>query len=125
MKTQLMRIAAFVAALSVGAGAQDAGTVIGQTSKAMGIENVSSITYSGSAADVNFLQTKNINGPWPLRPITNYTRAMDLTQVASRAKGNTMNQGLFGGAPVAGTFNQAITPQNALWLQQLDYWVTP
>ena len=91
----------------------------------MGVDSVSSVTCSGSAADVNFLQTKNINGPWPLRPITNYVRALDLTQVASRASGSTMNQGLFGGAPVAGRFNQGITAQNVLWQQQLDYWVTP
>jgi len=125
MKSTVMGIAALVAALAVGANAQDAGTVISQAARAMGVENVSSITYSGSAADVNFLQTKNINGPWPLRPITNYIRAIDLTQVASRASGNTLNQGLFGGPPVAGRFNQGITPQNALWQQQLDYWVTP
>ena len=74
---------------------------------------------------MNFLQTRNINGPWPLRPITNYVRAIDLTQAASRASGNTMNQGLFGGAPVAGRFNQGITLQNVLWQQQLDYFVTP
>src|SRR6266536_212981 len=92
--------------------AQDAKTVISTALKAMGAENLMSITYSGTAADVNFLQTKNINGPWPLRPITNYTRTIDLTQVASRASGSTMNQGLFGGAPVPGTFNQAITPAN-------------
>ena len=125
MRQQFIGIAALVGALSVGAGAQDAATVISETSKAMGLDNVTSITYSGSAADVNFLQTKNINGPWPLRPITNYVRAIDLTQVASRASGTTMNQGLFGGAPVAGRFNQGITGQNVLWQQQLDYFVTP
>ncbi len=115
-----------IAALSVaGAGAQDAGTVINQASRAMGLDNVSSISYSGAAADVNFLQTKNINGPWPLRPITNYVRAIDLMQIASRASGDTLNQGLFGGAPVAGRFNQGITAQNGLWQQQLEYWVTP
>jgi len=48
-----------------------------------------------------------------------------LTQIASRASGATLNQGLFGGAPVAGRFNQGITAQNALWQQQLEYWVTP
>jgi hypothetical protein len=114
VKKQLTAIALSIAALSAGAGAQDAGTVIGQASRAMGLDNVSAISYSGAAADVNFLQTKNINGPWPLRPIANYVRAIDLTQIASRASGNTLNQGLFGGAPVAGRFNQGITAQNAL-----------
>ena len=36
--------------------------------------------------------------------------------VASRASGATLNQGL-GGAPVAGTFNQNITPQNVVQQQ--------
>ena len=120
MNKRFIGIAALVAMLSAGARAQDAATIIREASKAMGADNVTSVTYSGSAADVNFLQTKNINGPWPLRPITNYVRAIDLTQVASRASGNTLNQGLFGGAPVAGRFNQGITVQNALWQQQLE-----
>jgi hypothetical protein len=57
-------IAGLAILLPLGAVAQDAKTVIGNTSKAMGAENLSSITYSGSAAAVNFLQTKGINGPW-------------------------------------------------------------
>lgn len=109
---------------SVGAGAQNAAPVIGAASKAMGAEGLMSITYSGTAADINFLQSRNIDRP-PLRPITNYTRTLNLQEVASRATGNTNNQGLFGGAPVPGTFNQAITPANTTWAQQLDYWITP
>ena len=107
------------------ASAQDAKTAIDSASKAMGAAGLTSITYSGRAADVNFLQTRNINGPWPLRPITNYTRAIDLSQAASRASGATNNQGLFGGAPVAGVFNQVITPAATTWGQQVEYWVTP
>jgi glyoxylase-like metal-dependent hydrolase (beta-lactamase superfamily II) len=105
--------------------AQDAKTVLDNTSKAMGTAGLTSITYSGTANDVNFLQTKSINGPWPLRPIASYIRAIDLTQTASRASGATNNQGLFGGAPVAGVFNQAVTPASATWGQQVEYWVTP
>jgi glyoxylase-like metal-dependent hydrolase (beta-lactamase superfamily II) len=105
--------------------AQDAKTAIDNASKAMGAAGLTSITYSGKANDVNFLQTKNINGPWPLRPITNYVRAIDLSQTASRVSGATNNQGLFGGAPVAGVFNQVITPASATWAQQVEYWVTP
>ena len=117
--------AALLLLLTTSAGAQDAPAVIANTSKAMGADGLMALTYTGVAADVNFLQTRNINGPWPLRPITNYTRTLDLTAIGSRATGSTMNQGLFGGAPVPGTFNQGITPANTTWLQQLDYWVTP
>jgi glyoxylase-like metal-dependent hydrolase (beta-lactamase superfamily II) len=107
------------------ARAQDAKAIIDETSKAMGVTKVTSIAYAGTAADVNFLQTRNINGPWPLRKITDYVRILDLSQTASRATGITNNQGLFGGAPVPGVFTQAITPASATWIQQLDYWVTP
>lgn len=125
MVKRLTWIALLLPVLSMMAGAQDARSVIGNASKAMGADNLMSLTYSGTASDVNFLQTKNINGPWPLRPITSYRRALDLGQVGSRATGSTLNQGLFGGAPVPGTFNQGITPANTTWAQQLDYWITP
>jgi len=107
------------------AAAQDAKSVIDETTKAMRAAGVTSLAYAGTAADVNFLQTRNINGPWPLRKIDDYVRILDLSQTASRATGITSNQGLFGGAPVPGVFTQAITPASATWIQQLDYWVTP
>ena len=116
---------ALAAALVITTYAQDAKTVVANASKALGADSLSSISYSGTAADVNFLQTRNINGPWPLRPITNYTRTIDLSQQALRSSGVTNNQGLFGGAPVAGVYNQNITPASATWTQQVDYWVTP
>src|SRR5215204_6637718 len=86
--------------------AQDVKSVLDTVAKTTGAAGVTSVTYSGTAADVNFLQTKNINGPWPLRPITGYVRTIDLSQTALRSSGATSNQGLFGGAPVAGNFNQ-------------------
>ena len=106
--------------------AQDAGTVIADASKAMGAQNLTSLTYSGTASDVNFLQTKSITGPWPLRPITAYTRAMDLNQMALRSTGQSNNPGIFGGPPVAGAYTQSIGAGSAVnWGQQLDYWLTP
>ena len=105
--------------------AQDAGSVISRTSTAMGAGNLRGLVLSGSAADVNFLQSRSISGPWPFRAVTNFTQGIDLGAVSMRATGDTNNQGLFGGAPVAGRFNRAVTPQSAAWSQQLDYWLTP
>ena len=51
--------------LSGGIAAQDAKTVIANASKAMGAEGLNSITYSGSAANGNFGQSKTIAGRWP------------------------------------------------------------
>jgi glyoxylase-like metal-dependent hydrolase (beta-lactamase superfamily II) len=111
---------------SIGGTAQDATTVIAGASKAMGAENLNSITYSGSAANGNFGQSKNIAGPLAITTITNYTRAIDLGQPASRASGTTMPPVVPGApAPQPGTFNQNITPTNTAWTQQLEIWVTP
>ena len=121
-----LTVAALLAILlAVGAFAQDAKTVITNTTQAMGAQNLTSVTYSGSASDVNFLQTKSISGPWPLRPITNYARAIDLNQMALRSSGQTNNPGLFGGPGVAGNYNQNIAANANSWTAQLDYWVTP
>jgi glyoxylase-like metal-dependent hydrolase (beta-lactamase superfamily II) len=116
----------FVTLLSGGVVAQDAKTVIANAFKAMGADGLSSITYSGSAANGNFGQSKTIAGPLAVTTITNYTRAIDLTQPASRATGATMPPTIPGAPPPqAGTFNQNITPANAAWTQQLEIWVTP
>jgi spermidine/putrescine-binding protein len=46
--------ALLVTAMSIGAGAQDAKTVIANASKAMGADNLTSLTYSGTAQNGNF-----------------------------------------------------------------------
>ena len=125
MFKRLAWIAPAVLVATIITGAQDAKAVIDNVTRAMGASGVTSITFSGTAADVNFLQTRDINGPWPLRPVTGYVRTIDLSQTAMRSSGATNNQGLFGGAPQPGNYQQNITPATAAWTQQLDYWVTP
>ena len=98
------------------ASAQDAKAIVSSASKAIGAEGLNSITFSGSASNVNFGQTKNIQGPYTLAPITNYTRAIDLNASASRASGQTA-PAQPGGQP--GNFNQNITAQQTGWAQQL------
>jgi glyoxylase-like metal-dependent hydrolase (beta-lactamase superfamily II) len=117
----------FLALVTTGTTAQDARTIISNASKAMGAENLTAITYSGSAANVNFGQTKSISGPYVLSTsITNYTRAIDLNQPASRASGTTMTPAPPGAPPAQpGNLNQNITPANAAWTQQLEIWTTP
>ena len=89
MVRSLVAIAVALTFLCTNASAQDAKTVLGNASKALGADMLSSITFSGSASNVNFGQTKNINGPYTLNPVTNYTRAIDLNASASRATGQT------------------------------------
>ena len=104
------------------ANAQDARTVVGNASKALGADGLNSIMVSGSASNVNFGQSKSINGPYTLNPITNYTRAIDLNASASRASGQTA-PAQPGGAP--GNFNQNITAAQTGWTQQLEIALTP
>ncbi len=126
MLRKIAVVTGLMTVLSMGTGAQDAKTIVANATKAMGAENLSSITYSGSAANGNFGQSKAIAGPLAVTTITNYTRAIDLAQPASRATGTTMPPVIPGApAPQAGVFNQNITPANTAWTQQLEIWVTP
>jgi glyoxylase-like metal-dependent hydrolase (beta-lactamase superfamily II) len=109
-----------LAAMSV--SAQDARAVLGGVSSALGADTLQSITFSGSASNVNFGQTKSISGPYTLIPITNYTRAIDLNASASRATGQTP-PAVPGGMP--GNFNQNITGMQTAWAQQLEIALTP
>jgi glyoxylase-like metal-dependent hydrolase (beta-lactamase superfamily II) len=112
--------------VSASGSAQDSSSVVASASKAMGVTDLKSITYSGSAANGNFGQSKSIAGPLAKTTITNYTRAIDLSQPASRATGTTQPPTIPGAPPPApGTFNQNITPANTAWAQQLEIWITP
>ena len=122
-------LVAFIASLSIGVSAQNAATVVGNASKAMGVDRLGSITYSGTAQNANFGQSRNIATPWSptgITRITTYTRAIDLNQPASRAFGPTQPPQVPGApAPMPGNFNQNITPAQSAWAQQLEIWITP
>jgi glyoxylase-like metal-dependent hydrolase (beta-lactamase superfamily II) len=66
----------------------------------------------------------------PMRPITSYTRVIDLAAPATRHTGGTMNYGAGGSTTVTpGTFFQQVTPQQAdvsqPWAGSLDFYITP
>jgi glyoxylase-like metal-dependent hydrolase (beta-lactamase superfamily II) len=122
MVRHIMATAVILTLLAAGASAQDAKTIVSNTSKALGADGVNSITFSGSASNANFGQTKNIQGPYTLNPITNYVRAIDLNGSASRASGQTA-PAQPGGQP--GNFNQNITAAQTGWTQQLEIALTP
>ena len=81
---------------SVSAAAQNAGSVISAASKAMGADNLTSITYSGTARNGAFGQSKSIGdplGPVNVTQVNPYTRTINLVQptdqtaLVSRASG--------------------------------------
>ena len=114
---------------SVGSEAQTAAAAIATASTAMGVGGLNSVTFSGSAQNANFGQSKNIGTPWAppgITRITNYTRTIDFSQPASRAFGPTQPPTVPGApAPMPGNFNQNITPAQNNWTQQLEIWITP
>src|SRR5262245_42451032 len=112
-------LAICVAFLSGYAMAQDAKTVIANAQNALG--DLKSITYSGSAKDVNFQQCGANAADMmcrgthdPMRPINNYVRVIDLAAPASRQTGGTNNIGPGGSTTLTpGTFFQETTQQQA------------
>jgi glyoxylase-like metal-dependent hydrolase (beta-lactamase superfamily II) len=116
---------ALLAVLSSPAAAQDAKTVIAAASKAMGADNLSSITYYGSGANFGLGQSNNSNGAWPRTNLNDYVRSIDFTQPASRATAVTFAAPVTGGPAVQGAFQQNITPANTAWAQHLEIWITP
>ena len=130
--------AALVATLlSIGVAAQNASSVVAAASKAMGVDTLNSITYSGSARNGAFGQSKAIGTP--LAPvnttvITAYTRTInfapssDRAALVSRATGPTQPPTVPGTpAPMPGVFNQNITGTqvDTNWNQALNVWTTP
>ena len=129
--------ALFVSLLWVGTAAQNAGAVVAAASKAMGVDNLTSITYSGTARNGQFGQSKAIGDPMGsvnVTQITNYTRTVSFapaaspTALVSRATGTTQPPTVPGTpAPMPGQFNQNITGMQAgsNWNQALNVWTTP
>jgi glyoxylase-like metal-dependent hydrolase (beta-lactamase superfamily II) len=125
MSRKCLVVLTLVALMSMTAAAQDARTVIGNASKAMGADNVNSVMYYGSGANFGLGQNNNANGPWPRTNLNDYTRAIDFAQPASRATWVTYAAPVTGGPAVQANGQQNITPANNAWAQHLEIWITP
>jgi len=122
-------------AMCCSAMAQDASAVIAKSQTAL--NDLKSITYSGSAKDVAFQQCGANAADMicrgthdPMRPINDYVRAIDLSAPASRATGSTNNIGPGGSTTLTpGTFFQQVTTQQAdvsqSWANSLEFYITP
>src|SRR5687767_10887762 len=129
--------ALLVSVLWVGVAAQNANAVVAAASKAMGVDNLTSITYSGTARNGAFGQSKAIGmplAPLNVTQITKYTRTVtfapptDPAALVSRATGPTALPVVPGVPPqTAGVFNQNIsgTQAGSNWTQALNIWTTP
>src|SRR3954452_8208786 len=114
---------------SPAAAADDAKAVVENASLAMGAAGLNAITYSGSAANGNFGQSRTISFGLASTTIRNYTRTIDFKQPASHASGDPIPPAVRGAPPpqpgAPGSYDQMITPANGAWAQQLQIWVTP
>ena len=137
MRRTLAGAALMAVALSSGVVAQNAGSVIAAASKAMGADSLNSITFSGTARNGAFGQSKSIGdpmGPVNVTQISMYSRTINFGQstdpaaLVSRATGTTQPPTVPGTPPpMPGVFNQNITSMQAStnWNQGLNIWTTP
>jgi len=129
--------ALLVALLSTSTATQNASSIVAGASKAMGVDTLNSITYSGTARNGAFGQSKAIGEPMGavnVTRITEYTRTInfaaggDAAALVSRATGPTQPPTVPGvPAPMPGVFNQNIngTQAGSNWNQALNIWTTP
>jgi glyoxylase-like metal-dependent hydrolase (beta-lactamase superfamily II) len=112
--------------------AQDAKSVIDAASKAIGVEALRTVEYSGSGFDFVYGQAYSPTSPWPKFADKTYTRQINFQTPASRMDRVRMqaeNPPRGGGQqPVRGEQMQnqtiVVTPSTP-WVQQLEIWMMP
>jgi len=133
----MLTAVALLLSFSTAVAAQDAKAVVAAASKAMGADNLTSITYSGTARNGAYGQSKSIAdplGPVNTTQISGYTRTVTFAPAASptalvlRSTGTTQPPTVPGvPPPMPGQFNQNVTGQQSSdnWGQALNVWTTP
>ncbi|OLE78303.1 MAG: hypothetical protein AUF76_19570 [Acidobacteria bacterium 13_1_20CM_2_65_9] len=114
------------------ASAQDAKTVIGNASKAMGVDALKTVQYSATGMDFALGQAPNPSSPWPKFINKSYTRSINFETPASRVErvrvqGENPPHG-GGQQPLVGEQPQTqtiIVSADTPWVQQLEIWMTP
>jgi len=124
MMRALIAATVLVGVTATAAAAQDAKTIVSNASKAMGVDGLNSIHYYGVAQNGNLGQNNNANQPWPMTAANDYVRAIDFTQMTSRASWQTYAVPVTGGSAALTAGQQIINGQSP-WAQQLDMYITP
>lgn len=112
--------------------AQDGKAVIGNASRAMGVDTLKTVEYSATGYDFALGQAPNPSSPWPKFVNKSYTRAINFETPASRVErvrvqGENPPRGggqqpIVGDQPVSQTI---IVTANTPWAQQLEILMTP
>ncbi|MEO6517317.1 MAG: MBL fold metallo-hydrolase, partial [Steroidobacteraceae bacterium] len=114
------------------ASAQDAKAVIGNASRAMGVDTLKTVQYSATGFDFVLGQAPNPGSPWPKFINKSYTRSINFAAPASRVdrvrvQGEDPPRG-GGQQPIVGEQPQTqtiIVDANTPWAQQLEIWMMP
>lgn len=112
--------------------AQDAKTVIGNASKALGVDSLKTVQYSATGYDFALGQAPNPSSPWPKFIEKSYSRSIDFEKPASRVdrvrlQGENPPHG-GGQQPIVGEqpVNQTIIVNaETPWVQQLEIVLMP
>ena len=102
---------ALLASTGSTAQAQDAAAAVAEAAQVMGVKDLRSLTYAGTAATGNFGQSRTISFGLRSTPIPDYIRTIDFVRPASLATGTS--------------YVEHITPADPAWAQQLQIWSTP
>jgi glyoxylase-like metal-dependent hydrolase (beta-lactamase superfamily II) len=98
---------------------QDAKTVLMNTAKAMGAENLRTIQVSGTGShSVSIGQNRNPDVPWPVGRVKGYTLEMDFDASRSHAQITRVQNG------ADETLNE-YTSADSPWNSQFRFWLTP
>jgi glyoxylase-like metal-dependent hydrolase (beta-lactamase superfamily II) len=132
MSRKAVAAVALVGALSWVVMAQDAKSVIGAASAAIGVEQLRTVQYSATGFDFALGQSYSPDAPWPRFINKSYTRAIDFQVPASRVdrvrlQGENPPRG-GGQQPVRGEQSQTqtiIVDAKTPWAQQLEIWMLP
>jgi glyoxylase-like metal-dependent hydrolase (beta-lactamase superfamily II) len=132
MFRKCLAVCAVAAVLGWSASAQDAKAVIGNASKAMGVDTLKTVQFSATGMDFALGQAPNPASPWPKFINKSYTRAINFVTPASkvdrvRVQGENPPHG-GGQQPIVGEQPQSqtiIVAADTPWVQQLEIWMTP
>src|SRR5438105_3746694 len=122
MLRKLLMLVALLGVTAGAASAQDARAVLQASLKAMGGENLKTITYSGAGWNSQIGQTYGLAEDWPHYEVADYTRTIDYDAKWSR-EDYTRRQGkypLLGRLPMSDERVTSILSGNYAWDMQGD-----
>jgi hypothetical protein len=133
--------AAVVVLLGITVGAQDAASVIGTASRAMGTETLQAIRYTGTGTNNSTGQAYTPGGPWPRFKVTKYMAAVNYSVPVVRQEvvridnefpprgggAGGYNPATFQGGirPVPGDIIQNSTTDGRSEIGAVNIWLTP